>query len=452
MDKNAIRQHLQTIAQEEIPNVDLWNDIEKQLTKPIPRSKQLSFSAVRYLAVIAAVLMFTMVGYAYYVYQAGISDATIPSNYITYLGFEQTIDEVTVTLDWAYVDAHRITIAYTTSRPANVALQDNPSVTLLNDNLTFQPFGGGGGGGGGSDPNAPIVTSALAAYMVDEVLNVSENLDFSLYIEYNSANNLTMNQSMGGSGGGGGGGGSGGAPENAASPEPTLDPMSIPTRVFEFEFIVPFFGEKDGLITSSQLNESIAFQVNELKISPSMMAFELCYDLPTAENWLPTLTVYTDAEVPPYLLAPVSLTDLDGRVVYMATAFEDFQYDFENLHACGKVLVAAPFTTDKFEIMLDYLAIWRGGEVIADEMLSAEAAFFAERGIEYTLEISQDADKVYAANHADVIYPTNGTYYLLTLTKYPETLGKEVTIQYLYNHLFRTRYMTEARFIGKIAD
>lgn len=153
MDKRRIQQHLEDYAKQEIPDdMNLWDNIKTELTLPGRARRSRSFSLV-----LALLLTFGAAVGVYAVFrQQIIGDPGVEgardANLVTDLEESQTIDGVTLTLNWAYADANRIAIGYSI-----VAPEDNPSafynanISLTDAEDSFYGSGGGGGGGGTTD-------------------------------------------------------------------------------------------------------------------------------------------------------------------------------------------------------------------------------------------------------------------------------------------------------------
>ncbi|MBZ0285630.1 MAG: DUF4179 domain-containing protein, partial [Anaerolineae bacterium] len=112
MDDKHLREALRQITQEDIPEVNLLKNIQDELT--VPRRKLPTFRALRLAG--AALIMLTVSAVAYGVFQGMGGDpgleAAQEANLVTIVNQSQTVDGVTLTLNWAYVDAYRVAIGY----------------------------------------------------------------------------------------------------------------------------------------------------------------------------------------------------------------------------------------------------------------------------------------------------------------------------------------------------
>lgn len=122
MDENQFKQVLTQTLEEEIQDVELWKKMEGKLPAPSTKIVRHTWNAGK-IAVVAASLMLATVVYAVYQGIVVPGDPGITSveqaDLLTFIGETQAIDgqfsdnDLSVTLDYAYADANRITIGYT---------------------------------------------------------------------------------------------------------------------------------------------------------------------------------------------------------------------------------------------------------------------------------------------------------------------------------------------------
>lgn len=287
MDDKLLRDILHDLAQQEIPDdMKLWTRIEPAL--PSAPSRRMR-GATRLAWIAAALLISLMVGagaYAFYQFRhdddPGLTQIQ-DEDLVTPIDESQTIDGVTVTLDWAYADAHRIALAFTTTseQDENNPLNYNPAVTKLVDDQgrEFRPmFGGGGGAPGLQSANANFDASTITG-SPDAVA-----LTFEVFLVPRPVSPPVPPDAAPGSGGGGGwgggGGGGGGAGDGSGSgggsEGPVFPAMEDAIGPFRFAFRVPFIPAV--VIEPEQTVEAngIPITLASASITPSLTRITLC--------------------------------------------------------------------------------------------------------------------------------------------------------------------------------
>src|SRR5688572_20716208 len=180
MDEQHIKQALQAIAQEEVKDdMDMWPQIKSQLAANSPMQQRSAFRLVRVMAALAILVAVSAVTYAVYQEITNADpglEAVDRDNKIIYFdeskpvtptnGETPTDYDLNVRLDYAYADANRITVSYTTSGKApaseSVSVFSNPNLYNADGRELYRtPMlgsgGGSGGGGGGGNNEDPIV-------------------------------------------------------------------------------------------------------------------------------------------------------------------------------------------------------------------------------------------------------------------------------------------------------
>ncbi|MFN8447115.1 MAG: DUF4179 domain-containing protein [Anaerolineae bacterium] len=161
MDERLITQALQEIARKEIPDdMNRLPEIQQQLGRFSRSAARSRTSWV--VAAVLAMLAVSIVAYAAArllqttPLDPGLQGAS-EADLLTVLNMDQTIDGVTVTLDYAYADSNRISFALSSegTTPWELAYRFG-EMTLTDDavNVFQTMFGGGGGGGGGTSDSA----------------------------------------------------------------------------------------------------------------------------------------------------------------------------------------------------------------------------------------------------------------------------------------------------------
>lgn len=298
MDDKLLKDILHDLAQQEIPDdMKLWTRIEPAL--PVTPSRRVR-GVTRLAWIAAALLISLMVGagtYAFYQSRQN-SDPGLKQiqdkNLVTPIGESRTIDGVTVTLDWAYADAHRIALAFTTTSeqdPDN-PLAYNPDITKLQDDQgrEFRPMFGGGGG----DPGLQSANANFDAVTITGAPDAL-TLTFQVYlipapVTAPLAPDVTPDSSggggwgggsgggggAGGGGGSGGGGGGGGGGDASASDTPAYPAMEDAIGPYTFTFSVPFIPAV--VIEPAQTVEAndVPLTLVRASITPSLTRLTLC--------------------------------------------------------------------------------------------------------------------------------------------------------------------------------
>jgi len=381
MDEQRLKQLLGEIAQEEIgDDMNLWPELQAELQSKRKRNAS-SIGRMRFLRnVAAAMLVFAIAGVIYAVYQTNLSDPSIPADEITMLNLEDTQDGVTVTLNWAYADEHRITVVWSEEYSASLLVGSATPTLQTTDGTIIPPAFGGGGGGGGGGEDAPIRGESMLSYDVSSLdLSDVETLDLILTLEYDG------NPPMRGGGGGGGGGTSSDAENVPTALPPTVPPMAtidtsamvVPT--FRFEFSVPVIPAQVYDVELQVMTGSISLEMSELRVTPSMTKFEVCsvdftIEPITDETWYPVAIIRTDTG-----------TQGIGHTINSAALLDEREHPCFEMRALLDASDAESFTVEIPYLVRRSIDL---GEV-TPEQIAEEEAFFAEMGIEVELEVSQ---------------------------------------------------------------
>jgi len=396
MDKNTIQQDIHDILTEEIPdNMNILPDIHEHLKKQSTSQVRPMLTLSRVASVIAIFILVSAGGYA--LFQRNLVSKDIPQQRITDINETQTIEDVAVTLNWAYADAHRLALAYSMEYPQMDNFINSPVVTLKTaDGLELMPAFGGGGGGGGA-PNQPAFSESIMNFDTSIIEGTPDRLDLVLTLDFSAdavqSNQFTPMSGGGGGGGmspvsgtdnttmppvgggggsgsssGGGGGGGGSAPPQFATP----DVRNILDRIYTFEFTLPFYGalQVEPNVETVESND-VTMTINTIRYTPSLTKFDMCYNMPNDEQWGAQIQIITDSEDSPFYsrqLMPIDATE-DGR-------------------PCFEVRVTAAIPDDADEFMIDVLFLSQPIRPITSEAARAEEAYFAE--LDYIIEIDED--------------------------------------------------------------
>ena len=380
MDEKHIRAALDQIAKQEIPDdMNLWESLKQEI--PTHRAarftRSISLVAVLLLMLIAAVAVYAVVRDQ--IADPGISGA-MEANLVTELGLSQTIGDVTVTLDWAYTDANRIAIGYSVAVPPEYQGSVVEGGFVLTDaDQSFYLDGGGSGGGLITPEGSEYVTTFGVAFVENPPEMLHLHLQLTLSAEPMQQSTEDANGGSGGGGGGfgfgaGGGGGSDETPEPGISIDFGIDPAYV-LGVFNFDFDLPTIPAIQVPVDQTNAANGLSFSVGEMIVTPSATQLELCFDLPTPEDWTPWAVLTTGgAEVSQASWEIVSTVD-DNR--------------------CGILTFYAPYQQEPTTFTLTI------NELVSPYVYTAEAIaeferMLAEQGIE--IEILTDGEQNFHFN------------------------------------------------------
>jgi len=301
--------------------------VQEQLQRTKPRR---AFRATRLgWAAVAVALSLTISAATYAFYQLrqdddpGLTEIQ-DKNLVTEIGQSVTIDDVTVTLDWAYADAHRIALSYRLEHAVSTGdttlrnvqpIDEFPLGRLTDDQgVEFPPMFGSGSGSSLADSEGAMINvlyDANANFDARAVSGTPDSLNLRFELWLGSPEHVPPTPSdpadssdhassaAGGGGGGGGGGGSGGSGGSESGDEaPPTAPVLPPDAIgpFVFEFSVPFIPavivESDQVVTAG----GVVVTLERAAVTPSLTRVWGCFDLPFGEkSWSPVATLNTDA-------------------------------------------------------------------------------------------------------------------------------------------------------------
>lgn len=306
MDKKQIKQALTQIASEGVKDdVNLWHRIQHQVNTGNPTIRQTSKAASKIVRfpniqmasrLIAGSIVFLFMGMVVYAfYQLGdfVSlDDGLQAVERTELNLTQSNENMTVTLNWVYADAHRIAIGYSTSVDMQY-YEAVPSLVyseLRDSNGNSYPSAFGGGGGGNASENI-----AEGESIINFDVSMMDNVPSELILDYELIFQEIARPDMQGTGGGGGGsssgtssttippqsssGGGGGGGGNGTPPNMTVSPNGTPIS-FNFSFTVPFIPAQIIETGQSVTVNDITMTLESVVVTPSMTVAKLCYTNP----------------------------------------------------------------------------------------------------------------------------------------------------------------------------
>ncbi|MBK8031570.1 MAG: DUF4179 domain-containing protein [Chloroflexi bacterium] len=290
LKNRLITQSLHETAHEEIPDtMNLLPEIHSQLAGVRRRSRSLSL-------LIVVVLMFAVSTTVFAIVSSQIGDPGLEgaraNNLITDVNQTQTIDGVTVKLEWAYADAQRIAFGYSVTAPEENIYYNTTDLRLYDDANSFVADGGGGGGGGeGVGRESQYMTSYNITFADDAPEELVMHVDLTLLpVEQME---VGISGFGGGSGGGGGGATAGGAviPPGAVESTPEVGDSLPSVGPFEFTFTLPHYPEISVETEQTVESNDVTLTLKSVRVVPSMTVAEVCYTLPDDRDWSPVLTL-----------------------------------------------------------------------------------------------------------------------------------------------------------------
>lgn len=419
MNKHTIQQELHTILKEEIPNdMNILPEIHKQLQKQsVTRIRPLMILS-RVATVIAIFVLVSAGGYA--LFQRNLVSKDIPQQIITDINETQTIEDIAVTLNWAYADAHRIALAYSMEYQPTDTFINAPIVTLKTNDGTELPQDFGGGGGGGGSPNQPIVSETLINYDTSVIANSPDTVDLILTLDFSAEailSNPNMAHMAGGGGGGGGGGGSsssgGGGDGGGNTPLSTPDVSNIIDRVYTFSFTLPFYQALEvEPVEDTVESNGVNMTVNNIRYTPSLTKFDMCYTMPDEDMWGAQIQIITDSPDSPFYTRQMRPIETDAN----------------SEQQCFEVSASAAIPNDAEEFIIDVLFLAQPTRQLTEEVAKAEEEYFAELG--YIIDID-------ATEHG----------FSFDILEFPEDTTEPEAMGYIHTNLFFKRYEGDWTFI-----
>jgi hypothetical protein len=366
MDERNLQRMLQHIAEthlteQEIEDMQLWNKLETQLDKTTSRPMRHSFrlawvaSAIVLLLVAGAVaraFVFDGDGQERPGQDPGI-ESVRDAGLITELNISRPVEDVTVTLDWGYADAHRIAIGVTVSGLDSAELAENETLapgeaSLLDANdPSIQFYSATGSISSLSEDNPAEISYEFTFFSTPrgEALEGVDEIDFDLELTL-----LIQNK------------------------DELLPPYEYPefgsTR---FAFTLPVYPaitvEPAVTVTASNLDLTL----QKVVYTPSQTELQVCYELPDGRDWQLEPVLDIGQEEPAHLGG----FGLEARPAY------------EDTERCANLRFLTPFTEEPAtrQLVIDSL-ILRGDIFRPEDVARAQQALAPE--IAFEVDIMQD--------------------------------------------------------------
>lgn len=289
MDERWIAQSLQEQAREDISDdMNLIPHVYERLgsaTRTAARSR-MSWLTAAVLGMLAIGVVAFAASRLLQISDPGLQGAS-EADLITVLNLEQTIEGVTVILDYAYADANRLSLSYSMAGEAPNGIDYRFSTERIVDSqgreFAAPMFGGGGGGGGGSSDSDvhSYSQSQNASYDLGPMDELPDELQMRVEI---GVDRLVY--------------------ANETPEAPTDEGLSVPMPVSAIEPIGPFVFEFTLPVIRGQVVEpeqsasvdDLTLTLNRLVVAPSFTRGELCFEGAANETYFAFVTVSVDGE------------------------------------------------------------------------------------------------------------------------------------------------------------
>lgn len=289
MSDEQIKQAMKRIAENDIgDDMNRWEDIYRKLDVPKPRAvRQLSRMAAM-VAVMALGLVLTgLSAYAFYRYAQsdGGLNAVDDAGLAQEINVSQTIDGITVTVERAYLDSNRFAVWF------NLAGFDIPTdSTILSglfehevtyaDGSGFAQMVGAGGSSGSSEWVDGVMYNVLT---INHTEPLPDDSMFELVFTLKPPNQPPYIIPAGVEF------------EGAISEEYRSDVM-LPGR-FSFDLSLPVSAPIELEPALTVTTNDVAMTLDYVAVAASATVIQVCYDLPTPQDWHPRLTLrFEDGE------------------------------------------------------------------------------------------------------------------------------------------------------------
>jgi hypothetical protein len=287
MKTKRFQNALRSIVDEDLQDKkDLWPEVRARIgTKPRGRKplgiKRPGWALVLFLLIliVGAVAYTSITSFMEQAVEIDPSGSSylVENGLVENLNLTQTIEDITVTLEWAYADANRITVAYTISHPSD---RENTTTALTLEDGTLIPHWVGGYG-----------------YVGDGLMSQVENFDASIIQGESDALRLHFHLEV--------------SPFDLPEDVPTLilataepegdvssvmlEPMELTApSTFDFEFSVPFLGGRTIEIGEVTEKSGIHASLESAVIAPSDTRFVVCFSgLEPIYTWTPLFSLET---------------------------------------------------------------------------------------------------------------------------------------------------------------
>ncbi|MFN8527166.1 MAG: DUF4179 domain-containing protein [Anaerolineae bacterium] len=288
MDERQFQQLFKQTLEQEITNVELWKQIEGKLPTPSARTMHRGLNLGKAVLIALMLTVTALTAYAFYQEIALPGDPGITSvdqaDLITRIDETQSLggdNQVSVTLEYAYADANRITIGYTVS---GVSPDGRRMMAYSNPMLTT----------GSGEPVDRLLALATQEDQQQDAQGEAQGFSSSLTTNFITPDlglsegdlvdlNLAVDVALS-------------YLDNGEFPAPSM----VMAGQANFTFSVPFISgtviEIDQTADAAQ--PSVTLQ--QVSLTPSMTRLDMCYELPPVDavpGWSPFVIVSIDDEM-----------------------------------------------------------------------------------------------------------------------------------------------------------
>lgn len=289
MDEKQFKTVFKQTLDEEIDDVNLWTNLSNQF--PAPQTVRAGFRLSR--APLLALLVIMTAAVAYAVYRGGVlaGDPGIvgldDANLLTVIDQTNTLDgeysaahELTVTLDYAYADANRVTVGYTVrgTSPDGLRMMAYHNPTLMTvDGVVLERLSLGAheqnqvaptqDGAGG------FTSRSVSNFIAEDLTITGDPLNLRLMVEV-ALSHL----------------------DSGEFPAPGMTMAGVT----QFEFSVPAITGGVVAIDQNATASGIEVELKQVVNTPSMTRLDMCYDLPDLQAppaWSPVVVISIDDEI-----------------------------------------------------------------------------------------------------------------------------------------------------------
>lgn len=287
MDERQFQQLFKQTLEQEITNVELWKQIEAKLPTPSARTLHRSLTLGKAAVIVVLITVTALTAYAFYQEVALPGDPGITSvdqaDLITRIDETQPLggdNQVSVTLEYAYADANRITIGYTVSGISpdgrRMMAYSNPTLTTASGEAVDRMLALATEEDQQQDAQSEEreFSSSLTTNFITPDLGLSEGDS----VNFNLAIDVALSYL-----------------DNGEFPAPSM----IMAGQASFTFSVPFITGPVIEIDQTADAAEPPVSLQRVSITPSMTRLDMCYELPPVTEvpgWSPFVTVSIDGE------------------------------------------------------------------------------------------------------------------------------------------------------------
>jgi hypothetical protein len=255
-------------------------------------------------------------------YQDPVLEAARAAGLITTINKSKTIDDVTLTLDWAYADVQRIALGYTVQTKAGKspeALFTNLSSAKLTDDKKAMFSFASGYPAQSEDTNK---TAMVVEFHTQAMVPIKDSTDFDLNNDYFNPAPKTVNLTF----------------------DPQLGELNQSPLPISFSFTLPLYPAVIVKPKQTVRVNNIPVTLEQLTITPAKTTARVCYDLPDNRDWIPE--------------GSVSINGQQGLTSGMSLVGGK-QADFSSTHRCHDLSynVFHDAKAAAFDLTLDHFSV-----------------------------------------------------------------------------------------------